>query len=259
MPLIDPPRLRSLLGPVAGRFDVDSVAEIDSTSSELLRRAADGAPAGTTLVADRQTAGRGRRGRDWFANPGDCLMFSLLWRFDGPAGRLSGLSLAVGVAVAVALEKLGVSDVGLKWPNDVLLAGGKVAGILVELASDRRGTQAVIGIGLNMRRPAVELPFPATGLSDELASLPDRHVVLAELLVALTDVFDRFAAGGFADLQIAWQGRHAWQGKTVSVLVDDTVTVTGPCLGADADGALLIATAHGTERFLSGDISLRPS
>jgi len=257
MPLIDPPHLRALLGPAAGRFDVDSVEEIDSTSSELLRRAAQGAPSGSALVADRQTAGRGRRGRDWLSAPADSLTFSLLWRFDGPAGKLAGLSLAVGVAVAVALEKLGVVGVGLKWPNDVLLGEGKLAGILVELSSERRGTLAVIGIGLNLQRPGAELPFPAAALADALNPLPDRHLILAELLAALAEVLDRFSGEGFPALQAAWQGRHAWQGQSARVLVDDLTTVAGTCLGADSDGALLLATAAGTERFLSGDISLR--
>src|SRR5574343_282957 len=111
MPLIDPARIKPLLGTLAGRFDLDSLDTCDSTSSELLRRADRGAPGGTVLVADEQTAGRGRRGRAWLSAPADSLTFSLLWRFTGDPLRLSGLSLAVGVALARALERLGAQGV----------------------------------------------------------------------------------------------------------------------------------------------------
>lgn len=263
MTLIDPVRIKPLLGPLAARFDVDSLEECDSTSSELTRRAERGAPAGTVIVADRQTAGRGRRGRSWLSSAEGSLTFSLLWRFTGPATRLSGLSLAVGVALAEALENLGATRVRLKWPNDVLLdkdgSFGKLAGILVELASDRRGTQAVIGIGLNLRAPEGELLMPAAGLADELPTLPDRHQLLAALLVALASVLDRFDAAGFAALQSAWQRRHAWQGRPVRLLEDNAVEGEGICLGADSDGALLVETPVCIKRFLSGDVSLRPA
>ncbi|HET7776460.1 MAG TPA: biotin--[acetyl-CoA-carboxylase] ligase, partial [Azospira sp.] len=107
-PLIDPILLLPRLGPVTGRVDVDSVASCDSSSSELSRRAAQGAPAGSVLVADRQTAGRGRRGRTWVSSLGGSLTFSLLWRFDRGAGHLGGLSLAVGLSVARSLAACGV-------------------------------------------------------------------------------------------------------------------------------------------------------
>ena len=178
MALLDLVLLKSRLGLLAGRFDVDAVDTCDSTSSELLRRAEQGAPAGAVVVADRQTAGRGRRGRTWLSVPGESLTFSLLWRFACPSGGLAGLSLAVGVALAQGLEALGAGGICLKWPNDVLLRCGddfaKLAGVLVELASDAQGTQAVIGIGLNLRPPRADLPQPAAGLDQALASQPDR-------------------------------------------------------------------------------------
>lgn len=263
MPLIDPTRIKPLLGPLAGRFDVDSLDECDSTSSELARRAASGAPAGTVIVADRQSAGRGRRGRSWLSSPESSLTFSLLWRFAGPATRLSGLSLAVGVALAEALEGLGATQVRLKWPNDVLLQQGdgfgKLAGVLIELSSDRRGTQAVIGIGLNLQAPEGELLMPAAGLADDLAPLPERHPLLASLLAALAAVLDRFEAGGFAAVQSDWQRRNAWQDRPVRVIEDGMVEAEGICLGADSDGALLIETPVCLKRILSGDVSLRPA
>ncbi|MGE5491658.1 MAG: biotin--[acetyl-CoA-carboxylase] ligase [Actinomycetota bacterium] len=261
MAMIDPTLIKPLLGFQSGRFDVDSLDECDSTSSELSRRADRGAPSGTVVVADRQTAGRGRRGRTWLSSPEGSLTFSLLWRFSGPATRLSGLSLAVGVAVAQALEELGATHARLKWPNDVLLetADGfaKLAGILVELSTDRRGTGAVIGIGLNLLQPEGDLPQPAAGLADDLPGVPDRHRILAAMLVSLADVLDRFDAGGFAALQSEWQRRHAWQDRPVRVIQDELVEAEGVCLGADSDGALMVETPVCIKRILSGDVSLR--
>lgn len=263
MPLIDPTRLNPLLGNAAGRFDVDALTETDSTNSEVMRRADAGAPSGLVVVADQQSAGRGRRGRTWLSAPDDSLTFSLLWRFTGPATRLAGLSLAVGVAIAEALESLGAKGVGLKWPNDVLCRQGddyaKLAGILVELSSDRRGTVAVIGIGLNLQVPDGELLMPAAGLVDLLATPPERHALFAALLIALARVLDRFATGGFAALQSDWQSRHAWQDKTVCVLEDGKLQLEGMCRGADSDGALLVNMASGERRLLAGDVSLRQS
>ncbi|MBW7902154.1 MAG: biotin--[acetyl-CoA-carboxylase] ligase [Rhodocyclaceae bacterium] len=261
---IDPARLKPLLGALAARFDVDALAEGSSSSDLLLERAAAGAASGSVLVVDRQTAGRGRRGRHWASSPEASLTFSLLWRFDGGVERLAGLSLAVGVAVADALAALGARGVALKWPNDVLLAGGKLAGILVELAGERRGVTAVIGIGLNLLPPpadaALSPALPATPpatLADALPALPERHALLAALLRALAPALDRFAAGGFPALRDEWQALHAWQDAPVRVLRDGRVTLEGACRGADVDGALLVETAAGVERCLSGDLSLR--
>ena len=259
MPLIDPARLIPLLGPLAVRFDVDALDSCDSTSDEILRRQAHGSGAGTVIVADRQTAGRGRRGRHWQSSPEASLTFSLLWRFADRQTPLGGLSLAVGIAVSQALEKLGAAGVRLKWPNDVLLqtpAGeGKLAGILIELSTDRRGTQAVIGIGLNLLPPRLA-DRETAGLTEALAPVPDRHVLLAALLCELQAVLDIFTVNGFAGLKPAWQERHAWQDRAVEVL-GERHPVSGQCLGVDDSGALLIATPAGLERVLAGDVSLR--
>ncbi len=261
MPLIDPVRLLPLLGPAVGRFDVDALEVCDSSSSEVLRRAENGAPAGLVVVADRQTAGRGRRGRSWLAEPENGLTFSLLWRFPPSACRLSGLSLAVGVAFARACDGLGLGGVSLKWPNDVLarLAGGdgKLAGILIELAADRRGSQAVIGIGANLRRPRQHIDQPVAGLADLSGETTERHTFLAALLVALACVLDDFARHGFASFRDEWQRRHAWTGRRLRVCGEGSGDREGECLGVDDEGALLLASASGPHRVLAGDISLR--
>ncbi|MCL2346244.1 MAG: biotin--[acetyl-CoA-carboxylase] ligase [Desulfobulbus sp.] len=263
MPLLDPILLKTRLGELAGRFDIDALAVCDSTNSELLRRAEAGAPAGSVVVADRQTAGRGRRGRSWLSSPERSLTFSLLWRFAVLPAGLGGLSLAVGAALARALEALGARGIGLKWPNDVLLATAdgdyaKLAGVLVELTSDRRGCQAVIGIGLNLGQPVDELAQPAAGLDRAGLAAVDRHAVLAAILRELAMALDRFAEAGFAALRADWQSRHVWQERPVQVLGEGE-PLAGVCLGADADGALLLQTAAGVQRIHSGEVSLRPA
>ena len=261
MPLIDPTRLNPLLSDAIGRFDVDSVDAIDSTNDELSRRAARGAASGTVLVADHQEAGRGRRGRPWLSSPTDSLTLSLLWRFSGPATRLSGLSLAIGVAVARALETVGTHGLGLKWPNDILLrrADGdyaKLAGILIELGSDAQGTQAIIGIGLNLDHPPGDVGQASACLKDALGDVPERHTLLAALLRQLAYVLDRFAVDGFAALRNDWLRHHAWQDQTVR-LIDEGHILEGRCRGVDATGALLIETEAGIQTILAGDVSLR--
>ncbi|WP_291991472.1 biotin--[acetyl-CoA-carboxylase] ligase [Candidatus Accumulibacter sp. ACC007] len=257
---IDPRQVHSLLGALSPRFTVTALAECVSTSTVLLERAAQGAPSGSVLVADRQTAGRGRRGRSWLSTPEASLTFSLLWCFEGSVARLAGLSLAVGLAVARGLANSGVGGVGLKWPNDILLEGGKVGGILVDLDTAATSTRAVIGIGLNLQLPPdgneAFLQRPAA-LAQVMAPVPDRQQLLAQLLTDLAGIMDRFEDGGFAVLRNDWQAYHVWQGRQVRLLDGVLVDRQGLCMGADSDGALLLQTEAGIERCLSGDVSLR--
>ncbi len=260
MNAIDLTQIKARLQHLGGRFDVDAVDECDSTNSELLRRAEKGAPSGSVLVADRQSAGRGRRGRSWLSAPGDSLTFSLLWRFPVHC-PLSGLSLVVGVAVAKALENLGAANLFLKWPNDLLLrlptGDAKFAGILIELQSDRRGVQTVIGIGINLQPPDADLPQPVAGLFQATAQRPTRSAVLAELLRQLAPALDAFAVNGFAASKKDWLARHAWQDAPVSLLDGDAAPRHGLCRGVDDEGSLLLETSAGIERVLTGDVSLR--
>jgi BirA family biotin operon repressor/biotin-[acetyl-CoA-carboxylase] ligase len=261
MTLLDLSLLKEHLGLQAGRFDVDALAECDSTNSELMRRADNGAPSGSVVVADRQSAGRGRRGRSWLSEPTRSLTFSVLWRFAGRADRLAGLSLAVGVALARALEGLGAVGVALKWPNDVIVqsAGGhaKLAGILVELSTDRRGTVAIIGIGLNLEVPSGDLPQAAAGLADSMFRVPGRHVLLAAILGELATTLDAFAVAGFAGQKKAWLDRHAWQDRPVRILGDGGAPRDGVCRGVADDGALLLERDGRVECVHAGDVSLR--
>lgn len=284
-PLIDPAQLCPLLGPLTVRLDVDCLAECTSTNDVLGTRAAQGAAAGTVIVADRQTAGRGRRGRQWASSPADSLTFSLLWRFgrgtDGlPSVPLSGLSLAVGLGLVrglLALDPALRGQIGLKWPNDLLLgapdtATGKLGGILVELSSDRKGTQAIIGVGINLQAPPPEAlipPYtegttapnslPPAGLAQALAlsTPPSRTALLAALLRGLVTVLDEFSQQGFAPLRADWEAHHLWQHQPVALFNDGIEQGSGLCRGVDNDGALLIDTGNGLQTLLAGDLSLR--
>lgn len=264
MSLIDPQLLQQYLQAAAGRVDVDALVVCDSSNSELSRRAARGLPSGRVLVVDEQTAGRGRRGRSWLSTPADSLTFSLLWRFNGGMERLAGLSLAVGLALARALESLGAQGVALKWPNDVLLSLGpaeeeyaKLAGILVELQTERQACQAIIGIGLNLRAPRARLPQAVAGLDRAMSVLPDRHRILAALLDHLVLVLDRFSAAGFAAMKSEWLAFHAWQDQAVSLLEEGRCLLNGVARGLADDGSLLIETQTGLQSVYAGDVSLR--
>ena len=245
------------LGDLATRFDIDLLEQCDSSNGRMMRRADTGAPSGSVILALEQTAGRGRRGRAWVSAPGDSLTFSLLWRFP-PARALSGLSLAVGVALVRALERLPLAGLSLKWPNDLLLGEGKLAGVLIEVApTQAREPATVIGIGLNLRLPAAmpeEVRVRAAALPDPL---PDPNQLLASLLIELHAVLKEFGNNGFAGLRHEWMEHHAYHQRPVQLLSDFAAPVVGICQGVDEDGALLLETPAGVQRIISGEISLR--
>lgn len=244
----------------ACRFDIDILASCDSTNGLLLARAEAGAPSGTVVVAEQQTAGRGRRGRSWISAAADSLTFSLLWRF-APGASLAGLSLAVGVAVAQAVEKVGAGTtanpgIQLKWPNDILLRRQKLGGILVELVPGmlHGGMAAVIGIGINQRLPVA---LPEDVLAAALDHDVDANALLAAVLTEVLQVLEDFAGAGFAAQREAWLARHAFQDQPVVLLSDFAPPRHGICRGVAADGALLLEAEGRIERILSGEISLR--
>lgn len=249
-------------GGLACRFDVDVLAVCDSTNTRLMARAEAGAPRGTVIVAGQQTAGRGRRGRVWQSAPGDTLMFSLLWRFPRGAS-LSGLSLAVGLAVVDALMQLGYTEARLKWPNDILLGTRKLAGVLTELVSgsSATGIAAVIGIGLNRHLPEdmpAGLREQAAALDHVALALPPAAQLLARLLVALQERLEAFSRQGFSAMRPEWCARHAFEHHPVRILGDAGPPLEGICRGVDDEGVLLLETPTGLQRIISGELSLRP-
>ncbi len=251
--------------PAARRwFDLSVVESTKSTNTDLLRDA-DRLPSGTVLAAEVQTAGRGRRGRAWIAPPGGSLAFSVLWKFDGSVAALSGLSPAVGVAVARALEAQGAQGVCLKWPNDLLAQHAgvwrKLGGILIDVSGASAGTvAAVIGIGLNVKLgpAAAQIDQPVTD-THTLNSNATRDALLAAVLTELAVVLPLFARSGFAPLVDEWNQRHAWHGLPVRMAVgsDSGDAAAGIASGVADDGALLIETPAGVTRVLSGDVLLR--
>ena len=238
---------------------VEVVPQTGSTNADLLARAAQ-LLGPVLLVAEHQTAGRGRAGRSWLSSSENSLTFSLAWKFEGGLQQLTGLPLAVGVALGDALGQLGV-QVQLKWPNDVLKDGDKLAGILIETQSaPGGGTWAVIGIGLNLIMPdEVEAQLGRSAAGAPWLARMDRDVLVAALLGALADALRLFASQGFAAFSARWNLRHAWQGRTVVILDNGKVLQEGLAAGVDDAGRLLLDTAEGRTTVLAGDVSLRLS
>jgi len=249
------PVLRHRLG------SLDVQWQVDSTSSELLRRA--GADPRDLLVclAEVQSAGRGRRGRSWQMPLTGGIALSLLKRFDAGMAPLAGLSLVVGIAAAQALEDCGIPAVGLKWPNDIVVDARKLGGILVELGGDAIGPcHAVIGIGLNFRIDAAAgavIGQPWTDLTRLAGSkAPTRNQIVARLLARLIDALDRFCIDGFGPFVDEFARRDALLDRPVRVLRGDA-TLDGIARGVDARGGLRVAFADGERSIDSGEVSVR--
>lgn len=236
---------------------IEVVHETGSTNADLLARAS-ALAAPVLLVAENQTAGRGRAGRNWLSSPEGSLTFSLAWRFDGGAQALAGLPLAVGVALGDTLGRLGV-QVQLKWPNDLLKDGEKLAGILIETqAVPGGGIWAVIGVGLNLLMPdEMETRLGRGAAAAPWLARMERDALVAALLDGLVDALREFDARGFGAFCARWNLRHAWQGETVAVLDGGVVLHEGLAAGVDDAGRLLLDTAEGRVAVLAGDVSLR--
>lgn len=256
--VLDAERVGAALGPRRDLYRIECLQICESTNSQLLERAACGAPSGQVLASEVQTAGRGRRGRSWHSVPGASLTFSVLWRFP-PAMPVGGLSLAVGVALVRALERAHIGGIALKWPNDLLADGRKLAGVLIEMVPGEPGA-VVVGIGLNVRLPtelAERIDAQAVAVADLIGEVPSRNELLAAVLDELAAAFARFESQGFSALRDDWLARHAHQGLQISLTNETGLCLQGLCLGVDHDGALLVRTADGVQRVVSGEVSLR--
>jgi BirA family biotin operon repressor/biotin-[acetyl-CoA-carboxylase] ligase len=237
-------------------FDV-----LDSTNEQALRWARAGAPHLSLVVANEQTAGRGRSGRAWFTPPGAALAFSLVLQpkvlGSVPLQRLTGLG---ALAVCEVLQSEDKLPAQIKWPNDVLAGGSKLAGVLVEAHWQGDDIQAaVLGIGINVAPDSVppesELDFPATCLEVALGSPVDRWKLLKEVLAAL---LDRLSSIDQAEFLQAWEDNLAYQGEWVQLLQDGSGPVTGRLLGLGNDGSLRLELPGGDEKsFQAGEVRLR--
>jgi BirA family biotin operon repressor/biotin-[acetyl-CoA-carboxylase] ligase len=244
---------------------VEVVAETGSTNADLLARAPQ-LSSPLLLVARHQTAGRGRAGRSWLSAPGDSLTFSLAWPFPAGLAQMAGLPLAVGVALAETLDRLG-QRVQLKWPNDLLKDGDKLGGILVEAQAAAQGAPqgtahggawAVIGIGLNLVMPdELEERIGRAAAAPWLARM-DRDALLAALLDGLAAALAEFTRAGLAAFTARWNALHAHAGQPVAIVDRGAVLHEGLAAGVDDDGRLLLDTPAGRVAVVAGDVSLRP-
>ncbi|MDF0604459.1 biotin--[acetyl-CoA-carboxylase] ligase [Neisseriaceae bacterium TC5R-5] len=254
---LDVASIRSGLSIEAAEVFTLAVAErTDSTNSQLMARASNGVLHGLVLAAELQSAGRGRLGRCWQAKLGSGLTFSLLWRFERGMAELAGLSLAVGVALARVLRRLG-APITLKWPNDVLLNHSKLAGILIELSGDALGpTAVVIGIGLNVDQPG-EIDQAVATLSSANVTI-NRNDLLAAILNELHLVLSHFNLYGFnATLRQEWNQLSAHLDSTVNLSFARGEPISGIARGVAENGALLLETSQGLRAFHAGEVSLR--
>ena len=236
---------------------VEVVAETGSTNADLLARL-ENLSAPLLLAAEAQTAGRGRAGRAWHAAPGAALTFSLAWRFNRPLAALAGLPLAGGVALAESLSAFGI-DAQLKWPNDVLKGGRKLAGVLIETgpAVGAAHAWAVIGIGLNLKTDSSLTARIGRPVADLSAWNIDRNQLLAALLDGLAAALQEFDAAGFGPFVARWNRLHAYAGRLVSIIDHGKVLHEGYATGVDEGGQLLLQTASGGVAVMAGDVSLR--
>lgn len=210
------------------------------------------------LAANEQTAGRGRHGRRWHSPPGCGALFSLGLPLARPARDLSGLSIVAGVAAVRALRALGAVDAALKWPNDLLLHGAKLGGILVETRAQGAGSAAVIGIGVNWRKTpglAARLRRGVAALEDGLQPLPPRNAVIGALAREVLAALRAFDTAGFEPFRSGWNALHAYAGKALRVRLADGSVLAGVAAGLAADGALQLRTRGGLRTVRNGRVA----
>jgi len=229
--------------------EVRVVARCGSTNDLLLENIPQ---TPTLLAAEEQTAGRGRRGRRWHSAPGAGVTFSLGRRIDRPARELPALSLVAGVAATRALRALGAHQAALKWPNDLVVDGSKLGGILVE---SRNTNYAVIGIGLNCRRtPGLEAKVRRKlAFLSELVSV-SRNQLIERIGLALIEALDSFEKRGLDALRAEWEAMDAHAGQRLRVRLADGRTLSGLAAGLGADGSLQLHTRQGLRAVTSGRV-----
>jgi BirA family biotin operon repressor/biotin-[acetyl-CoA-carboxylase] ligase len=262
--LLDARRLAAELGaqqkPCLRRLEL--LFEVDSTNTRLLGAAPPPPGSAEVCMSELQHAGRGRLGRRWIAPFGAGVSMSLSWTFSNPASTLSALSLGVGVAVARALTRAGAEGITLKWPNDIWLRDRKIGGVLIESRAEAGGTHVVIGVGINVSLPALaRQQIEASGayvaaVADACVRPPSRNLVAGAILDELLSMLVVYERLGFAAFRDAWLALDALHGRQANVTIGEKATL-GVARGVDSDGALLLETGGGMQRFVSGEASLR--
>ncbi|MFT5111297.1 MAG: BirA family biotin operon repressor/biotin-[acetyl-CoA-carboxylase] ligase [Parasphingorhabdus sp.] len=229
--------------------EVEVSSVIDSTNAEVRRRLAQSLLISRYLFAENQTRGRGRQGRSWYAAPYQSILASTWLRFDGNAQDISGLSLAVGVALVRGLQDVGYRQCRLKWPNDLLIDGAKLGGILIEVSGELGGGMDVtVGFGLNLLLPdklAALCEQNVTDLARQGGVLPHRNDLAVTFIQHLEWVFAKFRQSGFAPFMDEWQSLHHYQGKQIAIQ-QGRGTVVGIAQGVDGRGALRLKASSGS-------------
>jgi len=246
-----------------GWRDVRWFPEVDSTQRVARDFGRQGAPEGTVVIAERQTAGRGRLGRTWHSPPGLNLYCSVLLRPALPPAAVPQIALVAGAAVAAAvLDETGVRP-AIKWPNDVQLAGRKIAGILTEMESEmERVHHVIVGIGVNLNAPRGAFPRELRDKASSVLAITghrvDRAAFVGRLLAALEARYGRFLSSGFSTVRAEWESFSCLTGVEVRI-ADPASEIAGRVLGLDDDGALRLATAAGEVRIVAGEVTVRPT
>jgi BirA family biotin operon repressor/biotin-[acetyl-CoA-carboxylase] ligase len=243
---------------------VEVVEQTGSTNDDLLELARLAAPAAPAVrVAMHQFAGRGRHGRRWHDARGRALLFSVMTAWTSDPTAASAVTLACGITVAEALRQRGI-EAKLKWPNDLLLTGRKLGGILAELAFDPHARASlVVGVGVNLclgPETRVAIDQPAAALDErvpEARLVSEREVWIGQLARAVLDAIDGFEREGFAPFRARFEALFAYAGRTVVLMQAGLPTVSGVPVGIDGSGRLLLSTETGVQAVASGELSLR--
>ncbi len=257
------PLAGDLIAKAAPQFDVETVQETGSTNADLLQRVRQEQPRCPLLrAALHQAGGRGRYGRRWFAAPGGALLFSLAVPMKAGEARIAAATLACGVGAAEALRAVG-APVDLKWPNDLLLAGRKLGGVLCELAVDGQGRRTlVVGVGVNLHLdPATRdsIGQPAAALDETPAVAEKREVLIGRIAAAILAALQIYEASGFVPMQPRFMALFAQRDAMVDLLELGVRVARGRALGVDGEGRLLLATEQGLRACSSGELSMRVS
>jgi BirA family biotin operon repressor/biotin-[acetyl-CoA-carboxylase] ligase len=261
--LLDEEAICSLLSPQVRQQlgDLEVLRVVDSTNQQLLRAGKMHRKSGSICLAEWQQAGKGRRGRTWQSPFGGSINLSLAWQFPGGPARLSGLSLAIGVAVIRTLRTDGLTLAGLKWPNDIVLDGHKLGGILIEMVAETEGpSYVVIGVGINIdmvhaANIAIDQPWTDIVTALDGAVIP-RNRLAAGIIDNLLRAVSTFEKHGFAGFQEEWMQYDALAGKDI-VVHTASERLQGRSRGVDAEGALLMEYDGRILRYDSGEVSLR--
>lgn len=246
---------------VAEHIDIDIPFDTPSTNDVLKQKMALGGELPALVVTEHQTQGKGRRGRSWESGVARNITMSFGWRFEQGPSVVEGLSLAVGVEIAKVLRKLGISNPGLKWPNDIHIDGQKICGILLELVADQDVCRVVIGIGLNVEstpEQEAKVDQPWTDLSSRLTHTPNRNELIAQITQGLEEMCRIFAQGdGMVHYHPQWQAFDVLFNQPVTVYSAGGRQQEGVARGIDGSGALKLETATGIELLHGGEISVR--